>query len=350
MKEINNDFESITPNTVQMEIILSAASDLSTRDMFGAFPVPPQSVTHDDQLPIYKFWDDFFDSVHNYDFNLVELFALRYKGFSKSHLRIHAWIGMLLYLQQIKCRTGLGRFTHLRLIAGISERLFDDVKRCISHLKSGPEREDRESLLMVLNYMALLISRQQPVAAASPKYYAMVDHLKLYLGHWAAKLGEKAPKTVTKSLQEHRRQLKTFIIAAKTATVGEIDEFFPPKPFKQPLQNFRLLREELNVLQADVESRLTELGDLKTRLTEVYNPNLAKTNALAKLEIMLPRIRALSGKCVSMEAETRRVAGMDTDGNKKALQEVNTALARYYESLFERAFGGLWTGDQSSSA
>src|SRR5437762_2130369 len=109
-----------------------------------------------------------------------------------------------------------------------------------------------------MNYMALLIARQKPVADASPKYYAMVDHLKLYLGHWVTKLREKEPNTVMKSLQEYRRQLKGLIMISRIAIVGELEEFFVPEMLKQPLQELRSMREELNNMQKNVEIMLAK--------------------------------------------------------------------------------------------
>lgn len=350
MNQNNNEFKPIAPKTVRMDIIQAEVSRISISALHLSVPI-------DNEPPIYQFWDDFFDLVHKYDFTLHELYVLPYKISSKSHLRIHACIGMLLYAQQIKYSTGFDCFTHLRLIAGISERLFKEVKSCISHLKSDPKREDKKSLLVVMNYMALLIARQNPVAATSPKYYAMVDHLKLYLGHWVTKLREKEPDTVVKSLQEYRRQLKGVIILTRMATVGEVEEFFLTEGRKQRWQELRSMREELDTIQKNNGIILAKVNELipviKTIIRGIHGKS-TEINALIRLQKELSRIReevmatnrALAEKFDSMDSETRRLPQLETDRNKRMLQEVNAPFAKHYEYLFESAFGVLWTGDQ----
>src|SRR5262249_39751261 len=150
--------------------------------------------------------------------------------------------------------------------------------------------------LMVMNYMALLIARQKPVAAASPKYYAMVDHLKLYLGYWVTKLREKEPDTVMKSLQEHRRQLKKAITISEIGTAGRLEKFFLTEGLKHELQKVSSMTEELTTMQKDVEIKLAEVNELipanKTVICGVH-PKSTEINALIALEKRLSRMQEM---------------------------------------------------------
>lgn len=341
MNKGNKDFKPIVPKNVKMENIRTAM----IRRPYPLFPASIIAFRASKEPSIYEFWDAFFDSVHEYDFYLHELFALPIESFSESHFRIHAYIVMLLYAQHTKCSDEVHSFTRPRLIAGVSERLFKEVKCCISHLRSSAEREDKKSLLMVLNYMALLIARQQSVASATPKHHAMVDHLKLYLGHWVTKLRGTVPDIVLKSLQDHRRQLKAIIVFNKVAIVGELNE-----ASYEPLRKHRQLQKQLVSHKKDVEKAISKTDELilelKARSGSVH-PNLIETTMDLKKKLSTTRTRL--EKADSAASEAPKLPQLGTDKAVKAIQELNHELARFYDFVLEMVFGKLWTGVQSSS-